>query len=253
LLPGAARQIACNRRFPGTAAELMEMPGVGRYTANAVASIAFGEPVPVVDGNVKRVLARFYGRPLSEDQCWNSAAQLLDTHRPGDFNQAVMELGALVCLPRRPLCSQCPVRSLCASRGGGSPREQTPRRKDVLNYALILRGRSSVLLEQRPPTVSLMPRMWELPLLNDDSMIRRKQPLLLLRHSITNTDYSVSVYAVERRCSSKGRWVRLTSSGRLPLTGLTRKILQRLTRSDYSSEKDVAESTCKFPSVRRHS
>jgi A/G-specific adenine glycosylase len=226
-LHAAARQIVRDERFPQTSREMLELPGVGRYTANAVASIAFGEPVPVVDGNVKRVLARFSGHSLSDDQCWRMAADLLDVAQPGDFNQAMMELGALVCLPRQPLCSQCPVETLCASRSAGPGREPAPRRKGVLNYALVLRN-SSVLLEQRPHTASLMPDMWELPVL-DAVKPGTREPLLRLRHAITTTDYSVFVYALERRPSRKGRWVALASSERLPLTGLTRKILRRLT------------------------
>src|SRR5262249_40548632 len=98
-LPAAAKQGPRPGRVSCTSFELQALPGVGRYTANAVASIAFAEPVPVVDGNVQRVLHRLLGRPLSLELCWRASEELLDTSRPGDFNQAMMELGALVCLP----------------------------------------------------------------------------------------------------------------------------------------------------------
>lgn len=231
-LHAAARQIVRARRFPQTSLELMDLPGVGRYTANAVASIAFDEPVPVVDGNVKRVLARFSGQALSDDQCWQLADTWLDRRRPGDFNQAFMELGALVCLPRTPLCANCPVSMLCASRGSGPSRRQPPRRKSVLNYGLALRGRK-LLVQQRPNSVSLMPGMWELPVLNKINPPTR-EPLLKLRHAITNTDYSVFVYAIELRAWRGGRWVAFDSAKRLPLTGLTRKILHRLRGDTHS-------------------
>ncbi|MGZ4844613.1 MAG: A/G-specific adenine glycosylase, partial [Candidatus Angelobacter sp.] len=119
----AAKEIVRRGSFPSTAPKLMELPGVGRYTAAAVASIAFGEPVAVVDGNVKRVIERVANRkasiagPIPEEHYWDVAGQLLDKRRPGDFNQAMMELGALVCLPAQPLCHACPVAGLCGARG----------------------------------------------------------------------------------------------------------------------------------------
>ncbi|HYX69772.1 MAG TPA: A/G-specific adenine glycosylase, partial [Terriglobales bacterium] len=88
--------------FPRTAEAMRTLPGIGRYTAAAVSSIAFGEPQAVVDGNVERVLERLVGRHLPAAQAWELAAQLLDRAHPGDFNQAMMELGATVCLPREP-------------------------------------------------------------------------------------------------------------------------------------------------------
>src|SRR5882762_1778679 len=108
-LHAAAKQVAKGDGFPRTAQALQELPGIGRYTANAVASIAFGEPVAVVDGNVKRVLDRVMGRPLTEQQYWQAAAALLAPESPGDFNQGMMELGAVVCLPGKPVCNACPV------------------------------------------------------------------------------------------------------------------------------------------------
>jgi A/G-specific adenine glycosylase len=224
-LHGAARQIAREGRFPRTAVELGELPGVGRYTAGAVASIAYGEPVPVVDGNVRRVLTRMLGRSLSDSQCWQAAGELLEQRRPGDFNQAMMELGALVCLPGKPMCEQCPVALLCAARGASGARRRSPRRKATLNYALILRD-DSVLLRQRERSASLMPGMWELPLLGPDAT--SGEPILTLRHSITVTNYLVRVFAGKDTVRTTGRWVRLDDAERLPLTGLTRKILRRL-------------------------
>nr|KAF6444548.1 mutY DNA glycosylase [Molossus molossus] len=108
---------------PGTAETLQRLlPGVGRYTAGAIASIAFGQVTGVVDGNVIRVLCRVRGigadpsSTLVSQQLWSLAQQLVDPARPGDFNQAAMELGATVCTPQHPLCSQCPVQSLCRAR-----------------------------------------------------------------------------------------------------------------------------------------
>ncbi|HEY6307958.1 MAG TPA: A/G-specific adenine glycosylase [Candidatus Angelobacter sp.] len=224
-LHAAAKVIRRHGAFPASAAALQELPGVGRYTANAVASIAFGEPAPVVDGNVKRVLRRLLAHTLSDDQCWQAAGELLDKRRPGDFNQAMMELGAVACLPGEPLCLRCPVAALCASRGAEPRRQQAARRKSVLHYALACRN-GRVLLRQRERSDSLMPGMWELPLLR--AAPAKRAPILKLRHSITTTDYSVSVFAGHRRAPPQGRWVRLRTAQSLALTGLARKILQRL-------------------------
>lgn len=225
-LHASAKEITKSGGFPASAAALRELPGVGRYTAAAVASIAFGEAAAVVDGNVQRVLRRLYGSQLSDEACWQAAGKLLDPRRPGDFNQAMMELGALVCLPGQPLCQACPVAALCASQGPGERSEQTPRRKAILHYTFLHRD-GQVFLQQRAATNSLMPGMWELPLCNGAAR-PASVPLLKLRHSITNTDYVVLVFADGTEHGSKGRWVSLSSVERLPLTGLTRKILDKL-------------------------
>lgn len=226
-LHAAAKQVAKSGGFPRTADALRDLPGIGRYTANAVASIAFGEPVAVVDGNVKRVLNRVTGRDLGEEQYWQAAASLLAPDFPGDFNQGMMELGAVVCLPGNPLCNACPVIELCASRGAGIQRKRAARKKAILKYSLC-RKNGSVLLQQRDQSGSLMPGMWELPMFREKMSERKQpaaQPLMKLKHSITTTDYSVLVFAGNVR---KGQWVPLCNAGRFALTGLTRKILRKL-------------------------
>ena len=226
----AAKDVVRRGNFPRTATELMELPGVGPYTAAAVASIAFGEPMAVVDGNVKRVLERVVARkestakPMLEGDYWRIAGELLDRRRPGDFNQAMMELGALVCLPAQPLCHACPVLSLCVSRGPLEKGTRQARRKAVLHYAFI-RKNETVFLQQRGRHNSLMPGMWELPMLEPNS--EGLPPLLKLRHSITTTDYTVFVHGSAKR-TEKGRWVPMRSVYRLPLTGLARKIIRGL-------------------------
>ena len=235
----AAKKIAGGKSFPATAAELRELPGIGRYTAAAVASIAFGEPVAVVDGNVKRVLDRVMHRQapmrrMAEEDYWQTAGKLLDTCRPGDFNQAMMELGALVCLPAQPLCHTCPVADLCGSRGPTEKRERAQRRKAVLHYGLA-RWNGSVLLRQRNRESSLMPGMWELPEIGAGK--RNETPLLTLRHSITTTDYSVLVFSSRGASTKAGRWVPVHAAERLPLTGLTRKILRKLSTHEQFHKK----------------
>lgn len=220
-LHAATKELASNGGFPRTAEALRTLPGVGRYTAAAVASIAYGEPVAVVDGNVKRVLGRILGHELKEQQCWITAGEMLDSRRPGDFNQAMMELGAILCMPGKPLCEKCPVARLCATRGAGTERKQTSRRKAVQCYALAFRD-GKVLLRQRPRTSSLMPGMWELP----EYRARSQEPLLRLRHAITTTDYTVLVFAADRGSKAGERWTPVQRVDRMALTGLARKILR---------------------------
>lgn len=224
-LHAAAKEAVRNGGFPATASALTQLPGIGRYTAAAVASIAFGEPVAVVDGNVKRVLDRLTGRELSEADYWETAQALLAKQRPGDFNQAMMELGAMICLAGQPRCRECPVLQLCVSRGPTARKAEKPRKKAMLNYVLFANN-SSVYLQQRTPDASLMPGMWELPLTG--SVTKGRKPLLRLKHSITVTDYQVNVYAAGKRIPRAGRWVPVKSAGRLPLTGLARKILRKI-------------------------
>jgi A/G-specific adenine glycosylase len=226
--------IAQMNSFPRRAIELTELPGVGRYTAAAVASIAFGEPVAVVDGNVERVIGRLTGHQLTVEEYWQTAQELLHPGRPGDFNQAMMELGAVVCLPAIPACERCPIIDFCQVRGAVPKPSQRPRRKAMLAY-LFARKKNSVFLRQRIQSASLMPGMWELPEINAPKITARK-PLLQMRHSITNTDYRVLIFAENSRKASgqsarirnRGRWVPLSSIRRLPLTGLTNKILRAL-------------------------
>jgi A/G-specific adenine glycosylase len=211
-------------KFPTTAAELRELPGVGRYTAAAIASIAFGEPVAVVDGNVERVLHRVSGYRLLGEKLWEAAEKLLDRTRPGDFNQAMMELGATVCTPRAPACLTCPVIDLCATRGElAGAAKPAPQKKREIHYALARRD-GKVFLVQRPRDAHLMAGMWELP---EMSPPRRGKPALTLRHSITVTDYIVRVWRQRPPQDHSGKWVDLERLGQVALTGLARKVLRR--------------------------
>src|SRR5580693_6373096 len=150
-------------KFPKTAEAWRALPGVGRYTAAAIASIAFDEPVAAIDGNVERVLQRVSGKRLAGERLWQGANDLLDAKRPGDFNQAMMELGAVVCTPRTPACLTCPVIELCVTRGELAATTKPARQKrQEIQYALDHRD-GEVFLIRRPSDASLMPGMWELP------------------------------------------------------------------------------------------
>jgi A/G-specific adenine glycosylase len=199
-------------KLPRAAARLRTLPGVGDYTAAAIASIAFGESVAVVDGNVERVLLRVLGlqevrSAVRRAELAHVAQQLVppasrrtggrNLNASGNHNQAMMELGATVCLPKAPLCLQCPVRDLCKTRGEHvtPPRERQQSR--TVAHLLVLRKRgvgTEVLLERRSPAESLMPGMLELPPLPLES-VGDREPVLRLRHAITNTNYYVQIFA----------------------------------------------------------
>ena len=247
MMHAAAKQIARERQFPRTAATLRDLPGIGRYTAAAIASIAFNEPAAVVDGNVERVVQRLAGKRLTAEDCWKTAAELLDAKRPGDFNQAMMELGAVVCTPRGPVCLTCPVIEWCATRGE-LPREGKAARqtKKEIDFALYWR-KGAVLLTRRAKSVSLMAGMWELPEIvgtgvlpaqkqippprlasrrNDKSLARRTL-LFTLRHAITVTDYTVKVWQGGVTECVEGKWIPTERLKTVALTGLARKILRK--------------------------
>lgn len=197
-------------KLPHTSAELRTLPGVGEYTAAAIASQSFGESIAVVDGNVERVLLRILGRP--EDRTSKGRSELMrvaqslvpraarkgsSSNPPGDHNQAMMELGATICLPRGPLCLQCPVVEFCKTRGEHKTDVREKQQSRMVAHLLALRKRGTVtevLLERRPAEASLMPGMLELPPLPLDAVLDR-EPVLRLRHAITNTNYYVQIYA----------------------------------------------------------
>jgi A/G-specific adenine glycosylase len=242
--------------LPGNADALQSLPGIGRYTAAAIASIAFYKPCAVVDGNVERVLRRLLGwrtQPLS--RIWNAAQQLLSRRSPGNFNQAMMELGALVCLPVSPRCEACPVRRQCATRGPLQRPARPPRQTAEITYGLAARD-DRIYLVRRGRRESLMPGMWELPQLCNGDGAGNGAPHLpavgrgrssngaphlpvvgrcgsvnpgdfTLRHSITITDHTVHVCRVPAAGLRGGRWFPLQDAAALPLTGLARRILRR--------------------------
>ena len=220
----AAREIVRHRagKLPRSSQEWQTLPGIGRYTAAAIASIAFGEAVAVLDGNVERVLRRLLGLPLnSASQIWDAAGQLLSRSSPGDFNQAMMELGATICLPAQPRCAHCPIRSWCVTQGVLPRTASVARKKKSIAYGLAQRN-GRVYLVRRPPKTSLMPDMWELPEIQPNNHPVRFE----LRHAITVTDYRVSVVRVRAQEVNGGSWVRSDELRKLPLTGLARRILR---------------------------
>lgn len=160
--------------FPDTVEALMALPGIGRYTAGAVASIAFGHPAPIVDGNARRVLCRLFAlegdpsRPPLDGLLWEVAAALVPASAAGDFNQGMMELGARICTPRSPSCHTCPVAARCEALrlgrvGAIPPVRGRPPAREVERVGLAVRDPRGALLMARRPPRGLLGGLWELP------------------------------------------------------------------------------------------
>jgi A/G-specific adenine glycosylase len=236
--------VECDAVMPATAAGLRALQGIGAYTSAAIASIAFDEPIAVVDGNVERVVQRlaglgadsFQGKAELGHQTNRLAGLLLDPLRPGDFNQAMMELGATVCLPKNPKCLVCPVASFCSTRGEHPTRGRAKMSNRDAAYALVIRDHPparEVLLEQRSSEETVMSGMWELPALRETSF-PEEELCMAVRHAIMQVNYNVRIRAVPEsdvvdltEISHRHRWVQLSEVSTLPLTGLARKVLLR--------------------------
>ena len=180
-LHAAAQQVMARHggEVPDTLHDLLRLPGVGRYTAGAIASIAYGIPAPVLDGNVSRVLSRVFDiaddvtQPATPARLWQLAEALVPAARPGDYNQALMELGQSVCLPQNPRCLICPLHAPCLARQRGTqlerpvrpPRRRTPH-YDVVAAVIWRDGEPSAggafLISQRPHD-GLLGGLWEFP------------------------------------------------------------------------------------------
>ena len=162
-------------RLPSDSAQLAALPGLGPYTTAAIASFAFGLPLAVLDGNVMRVFSRLLalpadiGLPATKKELQRLADALLLKDKPGETNEAWMELGALVCTPRAPRCADCPLRAVCRAAQAGRP-EAFPRKKmkmkvphKVVGAAVILNRRNQILIAQRNPEKGLLAGLWEFP------------------------------------------------------------------------------------------
>jgi A/G-specific adenine glycosylase len=244
-------------RFPKTLEAALAVPGVGLYTASAILSIAYGAPLPVVDGNVRRVLARLLalrGKAFRSDgPYYNRAEELLDREAPGDWNQALMELGATVCTPRQPACPACPVRSLCQARALGLQErlpERRPRREPVdVEVAAALVERAGRILLVRREEGRLMGRMWEVPQTSLESRgredlageLRQRHGLdvvpgallVRVRHAITFRRIRVEGYRARLRRTppadaERFLWARPEDLPSLPVSSLTRKLIAGL-------------------------
>jgi A/G-specific adenine glycosylase len=263
-LQRAARQIVEQHagEFPRDFDDILTLPGVGRYTAGAIASIAYNEPKPILDGNVVRVLTRLWAirsdphRSQTRARLWQLAETLVvEASRSkrhaaacSHLNQSLMELGAVICVPRQPRCEVCPLARLCVGRERGiapqlpiTGRRATPILRRVAMF--VVRRGERVLVRQRPGS-GVNAHFWELPqveLQNESPDLARearaalgvepagKRPLCELAHSVTRHRFRIEVFTGERtRRLAGGRWFSPTQLRQAAFAGADRKVLTRL-------------------------
>jgi A/G-specific adenine glycosylase len=238
-LLAAARRIAARGAFPNRYDELIQLPGIGDYTAAAVASIAFEEPRAVVDGNVLRVVARIgndpgdIGSPKTRARFRLVAEAWLDRRAPGVFNQALMELGATVCTPRRPLCHECPLGTHCRALEQGTVAQlpvklgRVPPERIEAVLLLVRRGRR-ILLRQRAATEPSMPGFWDLPSPEHLPTLRPGPPLGQFRHTITHHRYifTVKLASAPKVAAAPFRWLDPHDAAAIPLSTTAKKALR---------------------------
>ena len=186
-LHAAAREIARQGEFPDTQKEISELPGVGRSTAAAIAVFAFGRRAAILDGNAKRVLARFFG---VENPTWELAERCLPTKNVATYTQALMDLGAMVCTRSRPACADCPVKPRCVARRAGRtaelpaprPRKPVPVKRTTW---LVLRRNNEVLLERRPAP-GIWGGLWCFPECDAEEVTNDARALEPIEHGFTH-------------------------------------------------------------------
>jgi A/G-specific adenine glycosylase len=259
----AAKKVAaeCGGVFPDHPDFWESLPGVGRYILGAVLSQAYERRMPIVEANTLRVLSRLFGSRLDPRTgeglkwVWRTAEEVLPKKRVGDFNQAMMELGALVCTPTNPKCGECPLKTQCvANRDGLQAVIPPPKAKKetvtVREVCVVLRRNGKVLLGQRPPTADRWANMWELPrgVVDDGetvavAAVRAAKELIgvtgtagevlaSVRHGVTRFDITLTAVAVTTRAKKFGdgfytawRWVNAAEAGECPMSTPQRKLL----------------------------
>jgi A/G-specific adenine glycosylase len=249
-LQKAARMMRESGAFPSTYEEIRRLPGIGDYTAAAIASIAFELPHAVLDGNVLRVLSRVLADETNIASAGGrkhfaiAANELLDRRRPGAFNQAVMELGATVCLPGNPRCLVCPVAQWCRARASGRQNAlpvKIRERKSAEEHRTVfwIERQGRVLLWRRPADSRLMPGFWELPEAEQLPGITGRR-LGSFRHGITFHRYLFDV--VEASAAGIGccEWVAVEELARLPVSTIARKAKRVVEKYRVRNESEAA-------------
>jgi A/G-specific adenine glycosylase len=244
-------------QLPNSISELRQLPGIGRYTAGAIASMAFGLDEPTLDGNLRRVFARLFNVEIPADSTegekllWSIAAMNLPKGKAGDFNQAMMDLGATLCLPKNPRCLLCPLLSECQAQKLGV-QEQRPVLKPkavvpyVVHAAAVIVQRGRVLLAKRP-SEGLLGGMWEFPngRVNGDPLrglpkalragyglkVRAGEAVTVVQHAYSHFRVTTHAYRCELvEWSKKGnlKWVRMTELEDYPMGRIDRQIARKL-------------------------
>jgi A/G-specific adenine glycosylase len=244
-------------QLPRDLTDLRSLPGIGRYTVGAIASMAFGMDEPTLDGNLRRVFSRlfdvneFADSPAGEKILWELAAQNLPKGQAGDYNQALMDLGATLCIPKNPRCLLCPLMEVCESRKNGTqdvrpvlkPKNAVPH---YVHAAAVIINRGRVLLAQRP-SKGLLGGMWEFPngRVNADPAkeltrvlnaaygltVRKKEALDVIQHAYTHFKVTVHAFYCEAVLIPKDKnlkWVRLTELDDHPMGKVDRQVAKKL-------------------------
>jgi A/G-specific adenine glycosylase len=255
-----ASQVISNHfegRIPDNLKDLLHLPGIGRYTAGAILSIAYNKEAPIVDGNVKRVLSRIFavsGDPKQKETealLWNISESLIPKGHASAFNQGLMDLGSMICTPREPQCPECPLRNLCKARASGNPekypskviRKAVPRIEAV---AAIIRKDGKVLLKQRPPK-GLLGGLWEFPNWNVDggndlerelkNCLRKEMDLVakvgdpagMYQQTFSHFKLTLSVYPCHVvKGAAEGKWVFIKNLHLFPMSRIHRRIAKTL-------------------------
>jgi len=245
-------------QLPADLQALRSLPGIGAYTAGAIASIAFGRDVPALDGNIRRVYARLFdvaepvNSPAGERLLWQLAAEHLPAGQAGDFNQALMDLGALVCLPRKPRCERCPLAELCRALQAGRqeerpvrlPKAAVPHQQRAAGVILLA---GQVLIARRPGR-GLLGGMWEFPnetVEGDPAAgvaqaletgyrlrVRAGEPLGIIHHAYTHLRVSVHVFRCELLSFPEDErliWVAVQDLQQYPMGKIDRLIARKVT------------------------
>ncbi len=261
-----------NGNVPDTWDEILKLPGVGRYTAGAVLSIAFNRNVPVLDGNVKRVLSRLFclkengATSASENRLWQVAEKLMPSRLPGAFNQALMELGATVCLPQNPLCLLCPLNTTCQAKqknvqGNFPPAKVKAPSKKIEVSAAVIHRNGKTYIQQRPQK-GLMGGLWEFPggkiekgETPEDCLrreieeelgvqIKIKEKILTIKHSYTQFRVTLHVFTctllpgkIRATCCEQWKWVAPQNINEYPFPAANVKILDHLKANSLNGHK----------------
>ena len=249
-------------RIPDRVEDLLTLPGIGRYTAGAILSIAYNQEAPVLDGNAKRVLSRFFAiadppaRGKSEARLWHLSESLIPKGEASSFNQGLMDLGAMICTPKEPQCPLCPLRNLCKGKASGEP-ERFPTKTirktiphiEAVSAVILKNGR--VLLRQRPPE-GLLGGLWEFPNWPVEEKkdlkkhLKRKvkseiglgvkgnEPIGSFRQTFSHFKLTLQVFrCLHHYGKTKGEWVSIQDLHLYPMSRIHRRIALQLRNADW--------------------
>jgi A/G-specific adenine glycosylase len=257
-----ASQIVSNhfhKKIPGNLKDLLSLPGIGRYTAGAILSIAYNKEAPILDGNVKRVLSRLFALPdnprigKNEELLWQISESLIPKGRSNLFNQALMDLGSTICIPRDPLCHRCPLRHLCKAYLSGRPESyplRTLKKKipHIIAVSALIQRDGKILLNRRPPK-GLLGGLWEFPNWNIEDKrrlrlrlkkhikkemgmnIKVKEPIGSLQQAFSHFKLTLHVFQCEvLDRERKGKWIPIQKLHLFPMSRIHRKIAEKISK-----------------------